>query len=1186
MRKSEVEPGSANSSVNYEVSYETSKSVLAIKQVNELEGTIEDPVSFWKQELNITSPFLDLPVDFTRSSSTSNQINHVFFSLSASCWDALKQLNDQLDTNLFTILLAAYNTLLFRYTKQEDIIVGFPSLENNLDKKGESKDTRLNTKLLRANLSGNPSFNELLKRVQQTFLIADKHKGVSYATLEKAMKLELGVNYTCLYNVIFSYRNTGVENNEINDLAENTNLPENYTNNVDLALSVKETKQGLKGVWTYNSDLFEAATIKRIAKHFEVLLEAVSVNPQQTISQLQFLTDRECHQLTKEWNISKINYPFDKCIHELFEEQAKKTPNAKALIFDKKELTYRELNERSNQLARYLRSKGVKPETLVPLCIGRSLEMIVGILAILKAGGAYVPIDPNYPAERIAYLLEDTKASLVVCNHESKMQLRAFENIEMVEIGGEDGLLKNLPVNNLNVDLSGGKLAYIIYTSGTTGKPKGVMIEHKPLLDHCFGIIESANLKACKSFALFSPLVFDAGHSIIHSCFILGASLHVLPEQLIMNSEKAETYINNNSIDCVKIVPSLWLTYANLQRVVLPKRVVIFGGEAFPLSILRYLKNANYVQKLNYGGEIYNHYGPTEVTIGKCIYKVNLNKTYTTVPIGKPFSNTQFYVLDDNLQLVPVGVEGELYIAGDGLARGYLNNPNITAEKFVFNPFANSPTARMYKTGDKVRWLSDGNIEYRGRLDEQVKIQGYRIELGEIEHALLQSGLVSQVAVLANTDKKGKKLLAAYIVPAKPFTNEALKAVLRKKLPEYMVPVRYIELECLPLTRNGKIDKKALENLAETDEKYIAPSDDTEVELASILRDLLNIEKISIHDNFFELGGNSIIAVVLFARIKKKFHKDFPLATIFETPTIHQLALALKATTDTLSLLSTIVPIQPNGSKTPLFCIHAGRGDVLFYGNLSLRLGADQPFYGIQAKGINGIERPILQMEQMAAYYINELRKVQPEGPYYLGGYCFGAQIAFEMAQQLTRQGQKVALLASFNGISQFYRRQANVNNIGVDKTPKGVLAKVLFHFNKIMQLRLKEKILYIPKKIKNLALHKYRRWHYFMRTKVNAILFNFYLVCKQKVPGRIARFHVMRTVDFAQSGYRPTAYQGSMVIFRSPGIYTDPYLGWQGLANEIQTFDIPGMHEWRRHILSEPHVQFLAKELKNFLDN
>jgi amino acid adenylation domain-containing protein len=1168
---------SVDPSSNGEADYSPLNSTAPKKQVNET----ENPILFWKHQLDINVPFLGIPTDFPRSATTSDRIDHVSFSLSASCLDALKQLSKDSDATLFTIFLAAYNLLLFRYTRQEDIVIGFPTLKNIFNEKGKLINTLHNTEIFRTDLSGNPSFNELLKRVHDIVSEGNRHKDASYEALEDVMKLEFGAHYTGLYNIMFSFRNAGVGDNEIKDWIANISVPENARRTIDLALYAEETIQGLNGVWTYNSELFGEETIKRLAKHFGVLLEGIASNPQQSIAQLPLLTDKEIHQLTSEWNRSTVSYPADKCIHELFEARAIETPDAIALVFEKKELTYAELNKRANQLARYLINRGVKKETLVPLCIGRSLEMIIGILGILKAGGAYVPIDPNYPLERLSFLLYDTGARVVVCNEESKLKLKAFHNIDFVELSDKASFMEYQSADNLNIDISSNNLAYIIYTSGSTGKPKGVMIEHRALADHCYGVIESAGLTMCKSFALFSPLVFDAGHSIIHSCFILGASLHVLSEELILNAEKATTYLDDHAIDCIKIVPSLWLSYAGLQNIALSKKVIILGGEAFPLSIL------NYLRKASYAGAIYNHYGPTEVTIGKCIHKVDLNKSYRTVPIGKPFSNTQLYVLDDYLQLTPVGLEGELYVAGDGVARGYLNQPDLTTEKFISNPFNTDSPGRMYKTGDKVRWLFDGNIEYLGRADEQVKIQGHRIELGEIEEALLQSELVCQAVVLANSDKNGNKRLVEYIVPTKSYNKDALTAFLKKKLPEYMVPVKCIELETLPLTRNGKINKKALESLDETEKKYVAPGDDVETKLATIWQDLLKIDRVSIHDDFFDLGGNSIHAVSLFSKIKKIFHKDFPLVTIFSAPTIYQLAVAIKAPAKALSSFSSLIPIQPNGSKTPLFTVHAGHGDILFYQNLALSLGPDQPFYALQAKGINGIELPYYQMEEMADYYISEIRKVQPEGPYYFAGYCLGARIIFEMAQQLTRQGQKIALLANLNGISPTYRFVSNKPGAEMNGTPQMRLVKVSRHLNNMAKISLKDKVLYLFGKLKKRIIYRLRMPAFLLKFKICELIFKLYLLFKLKAPGSIARFYVGGSLHMLQSKYKPKEYPGSMVVLRSPGIYTDPYLGWRNFVKgEIKTYDIPGKHTGRRDIMNEPYVQFTAKELANFLEH
>jgi amino acid adenylation domain-containing protein len=751
------------------------------------------------------------------------------------------------------------------------------------------------------------------------------------------------------------------------------------------------------------------------------------------------------------------------------------------------------------------------------------------------------------------------------------MQLASVENIEFVEIDGDVPLLKNQPVKNLNNKRSANDLAYIIYTSGSTGRPKGVMIEHRALVDHCFGMIEVSGLKACKSFALFSPLVFDAGHSIIYSCFLLGSCLHVLSEDLVVNSERTAAYIDSHAIDCVKIVPSLWLSHAKFEKFILAKKVMVFGGESFALSVLTYLKKANY------GGTVFNHYGPTEATIGKCIYKVDLNKTYTVVPIGKAFSNTRLYVLDEYLQLVPVGIAGELCIAGDGLARGYLNRENVTAEKFIVNPFAAGSMDKMYRTGDKVRWLPEGNIEHLGRTDEQVKIRGHRIELGEIEDALLRSKLVRQGAVLAIDDKKGNRRLVAYIVPESDFTSEAITAFLKKRLPEYMIPLTFVELRKIPLTVNGKINKKDLETLAATDRGYTAPQTGSETQLAIIWQNLLKIERISIFDNFFELGGNSIDGARMISKIKKKFGKSFPLAFIFNAPTIHQLAAALQASPKSIRLIPHLVPIQPKGSKTPVFAMHAGHGNIIFYANLSLHLGPDQPFYALQAKGVNGFERPMMDMKQMAAYYLSEIRKVQPKGPYYLVGYCLGAQIAFEIAKQLILEGQKIALLANFNGVSPiFNRRNLRSAQNGI---PHAGTANAPGHVKKLT-LRNRAGIL------KRKSIRAARMLLYILLSVFNAVVFEFCLFFRLKPPGLIARLYVARFNFQMQKKYYPEPYPGSMMIFRSPEIYKEPYLGWKTfIKGDIKTFDIPGKHKTRRDVMNEPHVQILAKELQNFLE-
>jgi amino acid adenylation domain-containing protein len=1136
----------------------------------------ENPVLFWKNQLASGIPRLEMPADFPRSSAAGYKTDHILFSIPQALVNSLKQINQHIDKGFHTTLLTVYNVLLFRYTGQTEIVIGLPAIECRVDETGDFIDAHHNTKVFHVQFPGDIRFMELLENVNQITSEYALHPDVSYEILQEAFHTDCENNDDCLYNLIFSYRNALIGSKEINDWTLNVSVPESARHSIDIALYIEDANDELNITLTYNSALFKGESMQLLAKHFEVLLEAVTINPFQPITRLPLLSNAEFRQLTSVWNTSAVSYLDDKCLHELFEHQVIKNGTAEALVFESERLTYASLNERANQLAGYLCNAGVKPGILVPVCIDPSAEMIIAILGILKAGGAYVPVDADYPADRIAYLLKDTNAQLVVCNDKSKIKLKDFTDVSLLSLNDNE-LVNSYPIGNLNIRVSPADLAYVIYTSGTTGKPKGVMIEHRALIDHCYGVIESARLDSCKSFALFSPLVFDAGHSIIHSCLLTGACLHLLSKALIVDSEDVTAYLNDHDIDCIKIVPSLWLSYAGAQKSALSKKVIIFGGEAFPLSIL------NYLRKLNYRGHVYNHYGPTEVTIGKCIHEVNIDEDYHAVPIGKPFSNTRLYILDNNLQIVPIGIVGELYIAGAGLARGYLNLPALTAEKFIHNPFDNGFFNRMYKTGDKVKWLPDGNIEYLGRADEQIKINGYRIEPGEIEEVILQSGLVSHAVVLAVADNKGHSRLVQYIVPGKAYHKDSLAAFLKKKLPAYMVPVNCIELAELPLTGNGKVDKKELACLADFSREYTAPASDIEIKLAGIWEMVLNTGKVGVHDNFFELGGNSILAAMIFVKVKEKFQKSFALAAIFSAPSIHQMANLLTGAAKTSPASKSIIPIQPYGSKAPIFCVHAGHGHVLFYGNLALHLGDDQPLYGIQAKGIDGIDLPFSNMENMAAYYINEIRKIQPEGPYHLAGYCLGGLIIYEMAQQLLNEGNQVGLLASFNGISPYYRHMGNA--VHDHKKQPGRFAKIYRHLNAIKNLNGKERVDYISQRLWVQAKSKIAGPLFMFNFKLSGMVFRLYLSAKKKVPDLFARRYTGNSLYMLQCKYKPKPYPGDMVVFRSPGIYPDPYLGWQHLVTgEIKTNDIPGEHETRRDIMNEPYVQYLAKELQAFL--
>ena len=1136
--------------------------------------SLQDNLSYWKEKLEGIS-VLELPTDFLRPAIQSSSTSKIDFSIEKELLEGLQQLSNQQGVTLFITLLSAYKVLLNRYSRQQDIAVG---IANPIRKEVEAvSGCFTNILILRSEVTSNSEFMEFIQQVKVTTLEAYDHQDVTLRKVAETLVKKRDLGRNLLFQVMFIFQNVPPIPNE--GIAE-VEVSEGYESNIsqcDLKFILTETVIGLKASAEYCTDLFKEQTILRMIGHYKELLGSIVKQPHQKIGLLFMLTAEEEYQLLVEFNDTNVDYPKDKTIVDLFEEQAAKTPEAIAVVFEEEQLTYKDLNKRANQLAHYLRSKGVKEETLVPICIERSLEMIIGILGILKAGGAYVPIDSDYPLERINFMLKDTGATVVISSKESSMKMQSRPDLHIIKLDEKLQALLDQPVNNVPTSLSPQNLCYVIYTSGSTGKPKGVMIEHQGLLDHCYGLIKSAQLNTCTSFALFSPLVFDAGHSIIFSSFFLGATLHILSNELIVDGEKLVLYLKNNSVDCIKIVPSVWLSYINGNNIVLSNKVMIFGGESFPEKILQHLV------KLHFCGDVYNHYGPTETTIGKCIYKVDLQRSYTNIPIGKPFSNTHLYIVDQLNQIVPIGVPGELYISGEGVARKYLNRPDLTTEKFITNPFNSNTTARLYKTGDKARWIADGNVEYMGRIDEQVKIRGHRIEPGEIENVLIECKGVKQAAVLAYENKQGNKILVGYIVAERLFNKQTMITYLQGKLPEYMIPVMWVELERLPLTRNGKIDKKALSdscNAEALNDIYVAPRNEAELALAKIWERVLEIEKVGIYDNFFEIGGNSIQAAQIFSIIRKKLGKNLPLSILFQAATIDQLAIYI-IEKRTGIFWSSLVPIQPNGSKPPLFCLHAGAGTVLLYNSLSLHLGIEQPIYGLQAKGLNGTESPHTNIEDMATHYINEIRIVQPEGPYFLAGYCLGGILAFEIAQQLTRQMLKVALLVSFNGISPTSEQPLDPPIIEENGPESGVnfFHKITNHWKKFIPMNTKGKILYIIK-ISVRKLLTYNQQFY-----IRKLFYRFYISRNRPLPELLGKYYFLDTNHDIARAYKPKPYPGKMIIFRSPKIYVDPCLGWEGLVTGcIETCDIPGEHKDRRQIMNEPFIKYTAEKLNKYL--
>jgi amino acid adenylation domain-containing protein/thioester reductase-like protein len=873
---------------------------FAIWQRRWLQGEVlNNQLSYWKQQLANAPTFLPLPTDRPRPAVQTFNGAYLEFTLSVELTQQLEKLSQQQSCTLFMTLLAAYNTLLYRYTGQEDILVGTPIANRDRTEIEGLIGFFVNTLVMRTEVLGDRTFNELLPRIREMALSAYAHQDLPFEMLVEALQPERDMSHTPLFQVMFVLQNTPMSQVELTGLTVSDLPIETSTAKFDLTLVMENSATGLKGWWEYNTDLFDSSTIERMMGHFVTLLEGIVANPSQQISQLPMLTATEQQQLLVEWNDTQVDYPIDKSIHQLFEEQCFSTPNAVAVVFENQQLTYHELNCRANQLADYLQSFGVKPDTLVGICVERSLEMVVGLLGILKAGGAYVPLDPEYPQERLTFMLEDTQLSVILTQEKLVSKLgdrlrRGFaeRKVNVICLDSNSDIINQHTQDNPTTSIKAQDLAYVMYTSGSTGQPKGVSIIHRGVV-RLVKQTDYVRFSEQEVFLQVAPISFDAATFEIWGCLLNGGQLVIYPSNNPSINELGQVIQQYQ-------VTTLWLTAGLFHLMVdenidafKPLRQLVAGGDVLSVThvqkFLQTVKNCRLI----------NGYGPTENTTFTCCYQIPKSfSADVSVPIGRPIANTQVYILDKNLQPVPIGVPGELHIGGVGLAQGYFKRPELTQQKFIPNPFDKSKVksrkSKLYKTGDLVRYLPDGNIQYLGRIDNQVKIRGFRIELGEIEAILSQHGDVQTCCAIAREDTPSDKRLVAYIVPHKeqtPTVSE-LRQFLKSKLPEYMVPNAIVILEALPLTPNGKIDKSALPapEYSQLSDKYIAPRTPTEELLAQIWAQVLKVELLGIHDNFFTLGGHSLLATQLVSRIRNIFKVELPLREFFARVTVAELA--------------------------------------------------------------------------------------------------------------------------------------------------------------------------------------------------------------------------------------------------------------------------------------------------------
>lgn len=862
------------------------------------EERINSLLAYWKQQLSGKLLVLDLPCDRPRTPITSFRGDRTSLILSKSLTTALKKLSQQEGATLFMTLLAAFKTLLYRYTGQTDILIGSPIANRNRAEIDPLIGFFVNLLVLRSDLSGEPSFKELLAKVRKVALDAYVHQDLPFEKLVEELQPERDLSYNPLIQVMFSFQNFPMPKTEGNNLSLQVVEGYNKTAKFDLTLFVEEREQELVATFEYNADLFNADTIERMLGHFSTLLEGVVANPDGSLEKLPLLTEAERHQLIFEWNQTKTNYPQNQCIHELFEAQVEKTPNAIALVFENQQLTYRELNNRANSLAHYLQKLGVRSEVLVGICVERSLEMVIGILGILKAGGAYVPIDPTYPKERLAFMLEDAAVPVLLTQARLVKELPQHQARVVCLDTDWKTIDAQMSQENPTSGVTGENLVYTIYTSGSTGKPKGAMNTHLGLCNRLLWMQDAYQLTATDSVLQKTPFSFDVSVWEFFWPLIVGARLVLAKPGGHFDSSYLVRLIAKEKISTLHFVPSMlqvFLEEPELKLCNCLKRVIC-SGEALPFEL-----QEKFFARLD--AELYNLYGPTEASIDVTFWRCTRDSKRQIVPIGYPIANTQIYILDRQQKPVPIGVPGELHIGGVGLGRGYLNRPDLTNQKFIPHPFSNVPGARLYKTGDLARYQPDGSIEFLGRIDHQVKIRGFRIELGEIETVLAKYPGVLEVVVLAREDEPGNKRLVAYVVSAQgAFLDISnLRDYLKKQLPEYMVPSAFMLLDALPLLPNGKVDRRALpvpESLRPIAAVYEAPKSEMERAIAQVWQAALKLEKVGVNDNFFDLGGHSLLMVLVTKKLNEVLERNFSVVELFQHPTINSLAQYLADKTE------------------------------------------------------------------------------------------------------------------------------------------------------------------------------------------------------------------------------------------------------------------------------------------------
>ena len=1153
---------------------------FATSQGEALDGqALQRELDYWERQLSSPLPTLQLPTHRPRPAVPSVNGAWTSIDVSPEFVGDLQSFSKRHRVTLFMTLLAGFQVLLSRCCRQSDVIVGSPAAGRNVPETESLIGLFVNTLALRTDLSGNPTFADLLERVRTVCLDAYANQEVPFERIVETVNPERSLNHAPIFQVMLALHNTPRESVKLSGIRTQVLGPDSIHNGCskcDLTLFAGEISGEFRLGCEYNTDLFNGSTIQRMLGHLEVLLTSMVEDPLRRIADTPLLTSQEQAQFDV-WNstrteLEQLSLP----VHKIFEIQVEKTPDAIAVVSEGQQLSYCELNERSNQVAHRLLELGVRPDTLVGLCLGGSANLLVGILGILKAGGAYVPLDIDCPAQRQRYILDDANVEILVTERDLLVDLETGART-VVCIDDGQSAIDQQPNGNPDTECLPSHLAYVMYTSGTTGRPKGVAVEHRSIIRLVYGN-HYATFGPDRTFLQLASVVFDASTFEIWGALLHGAKLVVAPLGPV-DLRELEHLLDKHK------VTTLWLTATLFNQIIEQSPTILqhveeilTGGEALSVKHVRKAQSI-----LGPKVSLINGYGPTESTTFTTCYRIphGIDDWVDNIPIGRPISNTQVYVLDEQRQLVPNGVPGELCIGGCGLARGYLNQPELTAEKFIEHPFSDEPDSRLYRTGDLVRWRSDGNLEFISRMDDQVKLRGFRIELGEIEFALQSYPQIGQAVVILRQDKQTAPQLAAYLVlsteesPKEALNLDLLRNHLSQQLPNYMIPSAFVILDALPKNPNGKLDRRQLPRPTEehySHEVYQAPRNELEAKLVQIWQEMLELEKPpSIHDNFFLIGGHSLLAVGVVSKIEDEVGRRLPISVLFERPTISEIAEKLAETRKNQKVADAIY-MSRDGEGLPLFILPGVVGDVVVSSDIIS--GLDCPIIGLQPNFERDDFQLFRDLRETAGHFADLILKHQPIGPYSLFGFSFGGYLAHQVAIELTKRGEDVERLIILDSGPGF-------------RGQKRQLTRSVLRWARIT-LNLP---LWIASELARFEVDRYaRRTAGIIKRSLPGFLRNRFptdpvseIFDLENIPDQ--QLQLLYANHDALRHYQPQFYSGAIHLIRArvrslfSGAPSD--LGWSCYTREVEVYTVSGDHE---SIIRKPRVNSVVDIMNDLL--